>query len=316
MVLRLRICMGLAAGLGLALFPMPFAYYELLRIAVCAGLGFLAFTEARTRGRAGWIWGLALLAILFNPLVPVHVGRAGWAIIDIFVAPLILFYGWGLFTEQKDRQTATQMADAATHGHSGLEADQQAEEKDVAEVPRFTAAKGRAIRREERLEAVTALALECGAKGERPGNDEMAIVLSEHAFERLRGQYAGTAMPDKATAELRDALVILIATDAVSQQLNVQWETLSLGMHAGWMVGQAGADIGDEQVERIGEIFRRALDLQAYLAKSTTAQPSVEAVGSQVTGWMFGGGYAELDLAVDPIHRLQPEITTFARATA
>jgi hypothetical protein len=315
-MLRLLICAVLSAGLGLALFEMPYAYYELLRIAVCAGLVFLAFAEGQSRRQLGWVWGLGLLAVLFNPLVPIHLGREAWAIVDAFAAVIVLFYGWSLFRDEEGRQALQQWLAAASHDRRERSARREVERQGVAKTQRNAAAQWQAARREERLKAVVALALECGAKGEPPDTDEIAIVLSEYAFGHLRAQYARANMPDTAAADLRDALVILIVTDAVSQQLNVQWETLSMGMHAGWMLRHEKLEGDDRQLERIAGIFGQSIDLQASLASLNVSQHFVTSIGRHVTKWMCGGGEKELYYALEPIRRLRPDIVKHALASA
>jgi hypothetical protein len=51
--------------------------YQLSRWAVCAVAiyGAVQFEN-------GWKWPLAVLALLFNPLVPIHFGRDAWQVVD------------------------------------------------------------------------------------------------------------------------------------------------------------------------------------------------------------------------------------------
>jgi hypothetical protein len=64
-----------------AVAPQPYWYFTLLRWVVCAaGVAFAAFGCSTNRVWAGWLFGT--LAILFNPIVPVHLTRAAWRPID------------------------------------------------------------------------------------------------------------------------------------------------------------------------------------------------------------------------------------------
>lgn len=66
------------ALLALALAPMPIGYYRLLRIAVC-GLSVLSAVKTRS---AAWRWIWAAVALVFNPLFPLYLGRDLWRIVD------------------------------------------------------------------------------------------------------------------------------------------------------------------------------------------------------------------------------------------
>jgi hypothetical protein len=63
----------------------------LLRLFVCGTTGYLAWTEFN-RKRQGWTWILGFIALLFNPLFPLHFGRELWSIIDLGVAVILSDY--------------------------------------------------------------------------------------------------------------------------------------------------------------------------------------------------------------------------------
>jgi hypothetical protein len=76
-----------AGMLLVALAPLPYGYYTLLRFVVCVAAAFLAWKHyASAHGIGAWTVGLGLMAILFNPLVPVYLSRGAWAPIDIGAA--------------------------------------------------------------------------------------------------------------------------------------------------------------------------------------------------------------------------------------
>ncbi len=73
-----------AALLFWATEPHSYDYYTLLRWAVCAvavGSGWAAFSVERRV--EPWLYGA--VALLFNPLIPVHLSRSTWQPIDIVV---------------------------------------------------------------------------------------------------------------------------------------------------------------------------------------------------------------------------------------
>lgn len=78
--------------LFLAPLPMPYGYYSLLRI-VETGVFVWAAYRASTMGKEGdydWPLVFGFFAIMFNPLIPVHLSREIWAPIDIGAGVLLL----------------------------------------------------------------------------------------------------------------------------------------------------------------------------------------------------------------------------------
>lgn len=83
------------AALLIAVLPMPYGYYQLLRIGVCLAFAALAY-DAHSRGRPAlyWLW-LCGLALLYNPILRVHFERETWAILNVLTAAALagdLFY--------------------------------------------------------------------------------------------------------------------------------------------------------------------------------------------------------------------------------
>jgi hypothetical protein len=38
-----------------------------------------------------WVWVFGIIAVLFNPVIPIHLNRDIWTIIDVTVAVIFLF---------------------------------------------------------------------------------------------------------------------------------------------------------------------------------------------------------------------------------
>ncbi len=72
-----------------ALADLPYGYYQLLRFAVC-GVGlYLAYTAYQWQKMwAMWLFGF--IALLFNPLIPIHLSKELWQPIDVICAILFI----------------------------------------------------------------------------------------------------------------------------------------------------------------------------------------------------------------------------------
>lgn len=81
--------LGAITVLVWALDTHPYSYYTLLRWVVCAVAAFAAYI-AHSELKTGWVWVLGILAILFNPIIPVYLDRQTWAVIDILGATILL----------------------------------------------------------------------------------------------------------------------------------------------------------------------------------------------------------------------------------
>lgn len=80
----------------IALGPLPYSYYQLLRVVVCGSCAFLAFAEHRAGGGA-WKFGLGGVALVFNPFVPVHLTREVWAVLNVVLAVFLIAH-WRMRT--------------------------------------------------------------------------------------------------------------------------------------------------------------------------------------------------------------------------
>lgn len=89
----LLICSGL---LVLALADLPIGYYTFLRIVVT--IGALSVIVNEYDGELSpWIITFGLIAILFNPLIPIYLhDKEVWAAIDLIVAGIFSFKSFNL----------------------------------------------------------------------------------------------------------------------------------------------------------------------------------------------------------------------------
>jgi hypothetical protein len=84
-----------ATLLVMAIFPLPYGYYTFLRIVVTLAAGAAAVVSYRAAGRIQGITVLAvIIAIAFNPIVPVFLTRELWLPIDLLAAGFFGFLAW------------------------------------------------------------------------------------------------------------------------------------------------------------------------------------------------------------------------------
>jgi hypothetical protein len=68
-----------------ALAKWPYGYYQLLRFIVCGVAVYIAY--AAFNWQKIWaVWLLGFIAVLFNPLIPIHLSKALWQSIDVVCA--------------------------------------------------------------------------------------------------------------------------------------------------------------------------------------------------------------------------------------
>jgi len=70
-----------------ALWDWPYSYYQLLRFAVCGVSTYVAFM-AYVWKKLWASWLFVGIAVLFNPLAPIHLSRELWQPIDFACALL------------------------------------------------------------------------------------------------------------------------------------------------------------------------------------------------------------------------------------
>ncbi|MEE1547498.1 MAG: DUF6804 family protein [Prevotella pectinovora] len=79
----------LAVLLLLCLFKMPYGYYTLMRLAATVGFAYMAYKYYEMKKEA-LVWTFGALALLFQPLVKIALGRDVWNIVDVAVAVLLI----------------------------------------------------------------------------------------------------------------------------------------------------------------------------------------------------------------------------------
>lgn len=67
----------------------PYGYYILLRWVVALSALFLLWLAYESK-KTFWLFIMGIVAILFNPIIPVHLEKETWVVIDVIVAILFL----------------------------------------------------------------------------------------------------------------------------------------------------------------------------------------------------------------------------------
>lgn len=83
----LAIASIVAVAVGLA--PLPLGYYMLLRIVLClaAAVGFAA---ARRLHAETWMWIYGVIAVVYNPVLPVHLmSKPFWVVVNLATLPFL-----------------------------------------------------------------------------------------------------------------------------------------------------------------------------------------------------------------------------------
>lgn len=88
----------LAALLLLSLVPMPYGYYQLVRFVSMVVFAVMAY-QYYVKMQEMWAVVFGALALLFQPLFKIALGRTMWNIVDVVVAVLLLIV---FFHERKN----------------------------------------------------------------------------------------------------------------------------------------------------------------------------------------------------------------------
>ncbi len=63
----------------------PYRHFVLLRPVVSIAAAILALA-AHERNAMSWMWVIVAVLVVFNPLVPLHLGRGVWRLLDVTAA--------------------------------------------------------------------------------------------------------------------------------------------------------------------------------------------------------------------------------------
>lgn len=83
----------ITVALLLCLLPLPYGYYELVRLGGMVCFAVLAYRSYQQK-QEGWTVAYAALALLFQPFFKFALGREVWNVVDVAVAGLLLWTLW------------------------------------------------------------------------------------------------------------------------------------------------------------------------------------------------------------------------------
>lgn len=88
--IRSIILTALAVLLLLCLVKMPYGFYQIVRFLAFAGFGYLAYLEYKGKNIDRMVL-FVVLALLFQPFLPLSLGRVIWNIVDVVVAVYLAY---------------------------------------------------------------------------------------------------------------------------------------------------------------------------------------------------------------------------------
>lgn len=74
----------------LAVLPMPYVYYKLLKVVIFGVCLFFAYAMHHYKVSKKGMYILIGLAVLYNPIVSFHFGKEGWTIVNFLTIALLL----------------------------------------------------------------------------------------------------------------------------------------------------------------------------------------------------------------------------------
>lgn len=93
----------------LAIADLPYGFYRLVRWLTC-GVAIASAMQWHAKERVGWVWIMALIAILFNPLMPFYFPKNIWMIFDAAVGACFIASYWQLRPLIEEANNMTDMA--------------------------------------------------------------------------------------------------------------------------------------------------------------------------------------------------------------
>ena len=86
-------CIIAAVMALIAIADLPYGYYTLMRLVVCATAVLVVVVAARN-GQMWAVWTFSVFALLFNPIVPVHLTKGLWQPLDFIAAVALVAAGF------------------------------------------------------------------------------------------------------------------------------------------------------------------------------------------------------------------------------
>lgn len=91
--------------LVIAVFPLEYGYYIFLRLAITAAAIWIAIAAGRN-SQGGWVAAGVIMALLFNPFIPVWLSKGVWIPIDLAGAVSMVLAGANVRTRRSQSMQA------------------------------------------------------------------------------------------------------------------------------------------------------------------------------------------------------------------
>lgn len=88
--------------LFIGVFPLPYVYYQFLRVIIFACGAIIAYLFYK-KARGEWMAIFALISLFFNPFFPISMQKEAWVLVDLICAGLFL-YSQLLLTSKKQKE--------------------------------------------------------------------------------------------------------------------------------------------------------------------------------------------------------------------
>lgn len=90
-----KVYLGLGVLLLIAAAPLPYGFYTFTKIVVCGFSAILSYQNFNAPDKkSAWAWFFLFVAILFNPLIAIHMPKEIWMVIDIMLGLFFLFLAY------------------------------------------------------------------------------------------------------------------------------------------------------------------------------------------------------------------------------
>ena len=77
--------------MAIGILPMPYGYYNLSRLVVC-GCSIYFAINSRSKDQDLFVWVFGALAVLYNPILPIHLyEKELWMIVNLVTAAIFFF---------------------------------------------------------------------------------------------------------------------------------------------------------------------------------------------------------------------------------
>lgn len=77
---------------ALCFLPMPYSYYEVMRVVSMVGFVYLAYDSYKNE--SSWLWVYGVSALLINPFYRFYITKNIWLVIDTVWVVLLIGSFW------------------------------------------------------------------------------------------------------------------------------------------------------------------------------------------------------------------------------